>query len=89
MDLKEKNLASAKITSKNQITIPKEVRDKLGVTVHDELVFEYDNQKNFIVKKKKQPNDFWEIVAAQEVKYGSVEAPAVEWGEDVGSEVID
>ena len=29
----------AKVTSKGQITVPKEIRDKLGIRQGDELVF--------------------------------------------------
>ncbi|MHB1506633.1 MAG: AbrB/MazE/SpoVT family DNA-binding domain-containing protein [Cuniculiplasma sp.] len=44
-----------KITSKGQITIPKEIRDALGVSSGDKILFEKRNGD--IVIKKAQKND--------------------------------
>ena len=44
-----------KITSKGQITIPKEIRDTLGVSTGDKILFEKRNGD--IVIKKAQKND--------------------------------
>ena len=44
-----------KITSKGQITIPKEIRDTLGVSSGDKILFEKRNGD--IVIKKAQKND--------------------------------
>ena len=44
-----------KITSKGQITIPKEIRDTLGVSSGDKILFEKRNGD--IIIKKAQKND--------------------------------
>lgn len=36
-------MATARITSKGQITVPKEVRNRLGVEVGDELEFRFED----------------------------------------------
>jgi AbrB family looped-hinge helix DNA binding protein len=50
----------AKVTSKGQITIPKQVRDKLGVQPGEGIGFE-EKDGIFIIKKavKKSPFDKW------------------------------
>lgn len=50
---------TAKVTSKHQITIPKEVRERMGISSGDELQFEYDEGK-LTVEKKVTENPFKE-----------------------------
>lgn len=38
-------LESAKVMSKGQVTIPKDIREKLKINEGDQLVFVYDNEK--------------------------------------------
>lgn len=53
-------MITAKLTSKGQITIPKEVRDKLGIVSGEELIFEEKNGIFYIKKGiKKSPFDRW------------------------------
>lgn len=42
-------MAASTLTSKGQITIPKEVRDRLGVREGDRLAFRFDDQGRLIV----------------------------------------
>jgi antitoxin PrlF len=50
----------AKVTSKGQVTIPKQVRDKLGVQPGEGIGFE-EKDGIFIIRKavKKSPFDKW------------------------------
>lgn len=78
----------AKITSKNQITIPKAVRDSLKLNKNDKtLIFNINNDQKITVEKPKKKS-LWNIVAEQEKKYGSIDTPEIEWGDDVGEERI-
>lgn len=43
-------MPSAAVTSKSQITLPKEVRDKLGVKPGDRVAFREDGQGRFVVE---------------------------------------
>ena len=43
-------MAASTLTSKGQITIPKEVRDRLGIREGDRLVFQFDSQGRLIVR---------------------------------------
>jgi antitoxin PrlF len=38
-------MVEARITSKGQITVPKQVRDRLGVGPGDSLAFEFDGER--------------------------------------------
>ena len=38
-------LESAKVMSKGQVTIPKDIREKLKINEGDQIVFVYDNEK--------------------------------------------
>lgn len=53
-------MITAKLTSKGQITIPKPIREKLGVASGEELVFEEKNGIFYIKKGiKKSSFDKW------------------------------
>lgn len=53
-------MLTAKVTSKGQITIPKEVREQLGVHPGEALGFEEKNGLFFIKKTiRKSPFDKW------------------------------
>lgn len=45
-----------KVTSKGQVTIPKEVRDKLGIRPGDDIGFREDGQQ-YIVENQSAPRD--------------------------------
>ncbi|ERL65264.1 AbrB/MazE/SpoVT family DNA-binding domain-containing protein [Schleiferilactobacillus shenzhenensis] len=86
--IKRKILASAKITTKNQITVPKSVRTELHLGEHDELQFILQSDGSITITPKKKPS-FWAVVHEQEKQYGNLSTPEVDWGADVGGEVID
>lgn len=46
-------LTSAKLTAKNQITIPKVVREKLGVDKGDSLIFYTGNNNEIKISNRK------------------------------------
>ena len=80
---------SAKITSKNQITLPKILRDKLELGDSDKtIVFNISDDKPVTVEKLKT-NNLWDIVEEQRKKYGSIDTPEIDWGSDVGEERLD
>jgi antitoxin PrlF len=43
-------MPASTLTSKGQITIPKEVRDRLGLREGDRLVFRFDDQGNLLAR---------------------------------------
>ena len=53
-------MIKATLTSKGQITIPKEVREKMGISTGESLSFE-EKEGVFYIKKtfKKSPFDKW------------------------------
>ena len=53
--MKEKNelLASAKLTSKGQITIPKIVRETISIEKGDSVIFCLDEKKNIKISNRK------------------------------------
>ncbi|NUO10163.1 MAG: AbrB/MazE/SpoVT family DNA-binding domain-containing protein [Candidatus Brocadia sp.] len=53
-------MLTVKITSKGQVTIPKEIRDKLGIRPGEDIAFEEKNGTFYIRKSlKKSPFDKW------------------------------
>jgi antitoxin PrlF len=48
-------MAKSTLTSKGQITISKEVRDRLGLKVGDQLVFRFDERGKLTVEPEGQP----------------------------------
>ncbi|CAM2854641.1 AbrB/MazE/SpoVT family DNA-binding domain-containing protein [Fructilactobacillus fructivorans] len=80
---------TATMTSKNQITIPKTVRDILDLKQNDQVEFTIQKDGSITIAPKESFEDFWKIVEDQEKKYGNVSSPETDWGPDQGSEVID
>lgn len=74
----------AKLSSKNQLTVPKVVRDTLGLSDQDKVIFRLDNGTVTL----KKDNDFWNEVKQQEQIYGNLSTNELDWGPDIGEEVI-
>ena len=47
-------MSASTLTSKGQVTIPKEVRERLGLKEGDRLVFRFDEQGNLLVRPEAQ-----------------------------------
>lgn len=43
-------MPASTLTSKGQVTIPKEVRERLGLKEGDRLIFRFDDQGNLLVR---------------------------------------
>ena len=56
---------AAKVTSKGQVTVPKVVRDALGIKEGDEVVFRIEGQRAFLARTP----DFLELA-------GTIKVPA-------------
>lgn len=56
MDKNNELLDSAKMTSKGQITIPKQIRDILQLEKGDSVLFYVENNKNIKIVNKKECN---------------------------------
>ena len=57
---KEREMITAKLTSKGQITIPRKVREKLGISPGEEILFS-ESGDTFTIRKvmKESPFDKW------------------------------
>lgn len=55
--------AAAKVTSKGQITVPKAVRDALGIEVGDEIVFRVEGNKAVLARTA----DFLDLASSVKV----------------------
>ncbi|GKS53977.1 MULTISPECIES: AbrB/MazE/SpoVT family DNA-binding domain-containing protein [Enterococcus] len=83
---------SAKMTSKNQITVPKSVRQTLGLKENQKVIFEFtpeDELKGTSEKTIMAYEDFWnnELVVMEE--HASDDTEIVDFGEAVGEEKIE
>jgi len=47
-------MASSTLTSKGQITIPREIRDHLGLRKGDRIVFQFDEHGNLLLRQETQ-----------------------------------
>ena len=47
-------MASSTLTSKGQITIPRAVRDRLGLREGDRVVFQFDEHGNLLLRQETQ-----------------------------------
>jgi AbrB family looped-hinge helix DNA binding protein len=61
----EKEMETAKITFKGQVTIPKKVRISLGIQAGDSLIFSIEGDRATITPyKKKSLGDFYGVLPA-------------------------
>lgn len=78
---------SSKITSKNQITIPKIVRELLKVHSADSIEWQIEPSGRVMITRS-QP-DLWQIIEEQESKFGNLSTTEIDWGKDVESADFD
>lgn len=87
MNSNQSTIVRSKITSKNQVTIPKTVRNLLDIESTDVIEWKIDPSGTITVLPSKP--SLWETVIEQEKKYGNLATPEVDWGQDVESEEFD
>ncbi|AVW09214.1 AbrB/MazE/SpoVT family DNA-binding domain-containing protein [Lactiplantibacillus paraplantarum] len=80
-------LVSSKITSKNQVTIPKTIRELLDIGSNDTINWQI-NPNGTVVLAKSKP-DLWQVVADQEKQFGNLSTSEIEWGPDLESDEFD
>lgn len=83
---------SAKMTSKNQITIPKSVRQKLGLKENQRVIFEFTPEGEIkVTGEKAAPSfeDFWKKELAIVEETGKFDTGEMFFGEDLGEENIE
>lgn len=76
----------SKITSKNQTTIPKSVRNALNLNPKDSIKYIISNDGLVKLTKANSEDDMWIKAYQQEQKYGSIDTPEPDWGNDIESE---
>ncbi len=54
---------TAKLTSKGQVTVPKQVRDKFSLNTGDYLVFELTDDRIIVTKSPLQPTEDFDALA--------------------------
>lgn len=75
MDKNNELLDSAKMTSKGQITIPKQIRDILQLEKGDSVLFYAENNKNIKIVNKKECN----VVVDENSKQFIVKRGSKQW----------
>jgi AbrB family looped-hinge helix DNA binding protein len=70
-----------RVTSKGQVTIPKHIREKLGIKFHSEISFVEENGRIYLVKNKSQENPFTRLLGSATVKMTTDEIMALTRGE--------
>ena len=75
---------NSRITSKNQVTIPKTVRNFLKVKPSDSI--KWTINANGQVSVTKGTADLWAMVSEQEKEYGNLSTPEIDWGTDIESD---
>lgn len=80
------------LSSKNQVTIPKSVREQLGVKSHQSIGFTRIHNNIVIIPVKKSNRqakikNFWHKIHENTKKYGSDDT-SYNWGKDIGNEKL-
>lgn len=78
------------ITTKNQTTVPKAVRQALNLTPGDRVKYIIEPSGSIrISKDKENPNEMWAKAYRQEKRYGSIDTPELYWERDIESKDFD
>lgn len=88
MNTNDSTTVRSKITSKNQVTIPKTVRNLLDLQSSDVIEWKISPNGTITIIPSNKP-DLWQTVAAQEKQFGNLSTPELDWGPDVESEDFD
>lgn len=86
---KEKITTVAKLTSKNQVTIPKPIRKLLDVQSRNQIIFQTTESGDITIKAQDRTHAFWDKVEEEQAKYGPLDREEVFWGEDIEAEEFD
>lgn len=78
---------NSRITSKNQVTIPKTVRNFLKVKPSDSIKWTINTNGQISVTKGTA--ELWDMVSEQEKEYGNLSTPEIDWGIDIESDDFD
>lgn len=70
-----------RVTSKGQVTIPKHIREKLGIKLHSTIRFVEENDRVYLVKDQSQDNPFKRLLGSATVKMTTDEIMALTRGE--------
>jgi len=70
-----------RVTSKGQVTIPKAIREKLGITAHSEVEFVEEDDRVYLTKGKLSKSPFDQLLGAGTVKMTTDEIMALTRGE--------
>lgn len=82
--------ATSTVTTKNQTTVPKVIRQTLNLMPGDKIKYIIDTNGSISISKSKESvDDMWIRAYEQEKKYGSIDTPELEWGNDIESEDFD
>ncbi|MCC4485928.1 type II toxin-antitoxin system PrlF family antitoxin [Limosilactobacillus reuteri] len=77
------------ITTKNQTTVPKQVRETLSLEPGDKIRYLIDANGLVHIVKAEPVSNMWQTAYAQEKKYGSFDTAEPNWGADIESEEFD
>lgn len=70
-----------RVTSKGQVTIPKDIRESLGITTQSEVDFVQEDGRVYLVKKKSKENPFTRLRGCATIKMTTDEIMALTRGE--------
>lgn len=70
-----------RVTSKGRVTIPKKVREALGIVPNSEVDFVEENGRVYIEKRKSRENPFERLLGSATVKMTTDEIMALTRGE--------
>ncbi|MCV3315779.1 AbrB/MazE/SpoVT family DNA-binding domain-containing protein [Pediococcus ethanolidurans] len=79
---------TVKVTSRGRITIPKNIRKRLGLTTNSKINFLQRDQTSYILQTQNK-DAFWNQIDQHIAKYGRFNERELYWGPDVGAEIID
>lgn len=82
--------AISTVTTKNQTTVPKVIRQTLNLIPGDKIKYIINTNGSISISKSKESiDDMWTRAYELEKKYGNIDTPELEWGDDIESEDFD
>ncbi|KJY59096.1 Uncharacterized protein JF75_05560 [Lactobacillus kimbladii] len=78
----EEQVATSTLTAKNQITIPKIIRNFLGIKATDMISWKIRENNTVVISTLHK--ELWDIVDEQAKQYGSVDVSKFDWEDTKG-----
>lgn len=87
--MSQKEVFLARLTSNNQVTVPKPILQRLALHAGNQVAFTILGSRKVSFKRYIETDDFWKLIADQFEKSGRLDDDEIDWGEDIEFDTME